>query len=353
MRSTTTKLAIGVTLLAAAGCRNVAPTPADPFASAEATPTDMNPDEPGEEIPDMPGWPNIKTKTLGGKQFWADRRVVRGWRIQRHALTGHHRLLDARNRRAAWGTWEDCLTRFDELRAEQDIAPVTGRVVIVLHGLFRTRSSMASLAKYLKDEGGYEVINVGYPTTRATLDWHAQHLADVIDGVPHASEINFVGHSLGNLVVRHYLGDQRRARRPVDPRIHRMVMLGPPNNGAEIAEKLVPLDITRQITGPSAQQLARSWDELAVRLATPECEFGILAGGGGSNPLVAGSDDWVVTVESTRLAGAQDFRELPVMHTTMMNQQIVQELTLRFLQQGFFETEALQRPIAAAPPAGL
>lgn len=302
-------------------------------------------DPPPDDAPPTEGLFNMATKTLGGKQFWADRRILRGWRIQQHALTGHHRLLDPHNHRHAWGSWDHCLARLNITATDQKLAPVEGKVVIVLHGLFRTRSSIAGLGKHLAEQGGFELVDVGYPTTRATVAWHARNLATVIEGLPEADEIYLVAHSLGNLVIRHWVHDQITAGDAVDPRIKRMVMLGPPNNGAEIAEKLVPLDITRQFTGPAAQQLARDWKKLEPQLATPPFEFGIIAGGAGKNPLVTGEDDWVVTVESTRLPGARDFRVLPVAHTTMMNDPTVREYTLRFLQQGFFESEDTRQPI--------
>lgn len=49
--------------------------------------------------------PNVAVKTLGGGPFWIDRTVdaASGWRIQQNRITKHLRLLDAGNRRRAWG----------------------------------------------------------------------------------------------------------------------------------------------------------------------------------------------------------------------------------------------------------
>ena len=55
----------------------------------------------------------------------------------------------------------------------------------------------------------------------------------------------------------------------------------------------------------------------------------------------------MVTVESTRLAGAADFAVLPVLHTIMMDDATVQEYTLRFLRHGYFVSEAERHPIGA------
>ena len=46
---------------------------------------------------------NLISKTGGGKQFWADVWFFHDWRIQRHALTGHYRLLDGNESPARLG----------------------------------------------------------------------------------------------------------------------------------------------------------------------------------------------------------------------------------------------------------
>jgi hypothetical protein len=134
-----------------------------------------------------------------------------------------------------------------------------------------------------------------------------------------------------------------------------MVMLGPPNNGAKLAEVVADLlhdnDLARFIAGPSAWQLARQWDDVKTLLAIPPFEFGILAGGCGDglglNPLVDGDDDLIVAVEETRLAGAMDFRVVPCRHGRLMYDQAVQQYVLSFLEHGYFTSEPERQPIVA------
>jgi hypothetical protein len=172
----------------------------------------------------------------------------------------------------------------------------------------------------------------------------------VISHLNGVEEINFVAHSLGNLVTRHYLADATKAAggRP-DPRWKRMVMLGPPNQGATIAEAICRNSAAELLLGESSQQLARCWTELAAHLATPPFEFGIIAGGRGVergyNPLLKGDNDLVVTVESTRLSGAADFTVLPVLHRFMIDSEKVQEYTQRFLDHGYFVSADRRQPI--------
>jgi hypothetical protein len=234
---------------------------------------------------------NFPTATLGGQLYWSDELVHHNWRIQQNVLTGHYRLLDDRNFRRAWGTIDQCREAFDELKRREMLPPVKGRVLITLHGLIRSRDQMEGIGKHLEKEGEFTLINVGYASTRRSLDDHAQSLARVIDNLDGATEIDFVCHSLGNLVVRRYLGEASQAEpewKP-DPRIKRMVMLGPPNNGAHFAQLFKDNKLYGAVTGPSGKQLANSWDEAQKLLAVPPIEFGILAGGQGksipNNPL--------------------------------------------------------------------
>jgi hypothetical protein len=288
---------------------------------------------------------NLVTPTLGGLQLWTDELFFHGWHIQRHSFTGHCRLLDERNCRHAWGSFEACQRRLDEIRRQRGLPAMQGKVVIVLHGLIRTFGSMRKLCRYLHEHGGYTAINMSYPSTRADAAHHARALKSVIDHLKGVERIDLVSHSLGSIVIRHYFGDSV----PCDPRIGRIVMYAPPNQGAELAEKLGRIRAFQLLFGPAGMQLARQWPKLQEHLAIPPCEFGIIAGGRGDergwNPLLSGDDDGVVSVASTRLAGAADFLVLPVSHTLLMRNRQVLEYTLRFLEHGWFLSPEKRQPI--------
>jgi hypothetical protein len=239
----------------------------------------------------------------------------------------------------------------DEIRARDKLPPMEGKAVVILHGLFRTRTSMETLGAAVRDSGGYNVFCVGYPTTRGSVHAHAQTLDNVIRSLEGISEINFMAHSLGNLVVRHWLKDLADAGRtlPKGQSFGRMVMLAPPNRQPQLATILVRGTIANFIAGPAARQMAAGWETLEPKLATPHFEFGVLAGGKddgrGYNPLLPGDDDGVVTVESTRLPGARDFRTLPVLHSFFMHDHRIHELAIRFLHHGHFESDETRQPI--------
>jgi pimeloyl-ACP methyl ester carboxylesterase len=201
---------------------------------------------------------------------------------------------------------------------------------------------MNKLGPHLAEATDSTWINVSYASSRRSLDDHAQSLARVLANLEGIDEIHFVCHSLGNLVVRRYLGEATlpQPRWKTDPRIKRMVMLGPPNNGAELARLFKDNQLFGLVTGPSGKQLSLPAKEAQARLATPPFEFGIIAGScgdvRGSNPVVAGDDDLIVAVEETRLAGASDFLVVPCWHSTMLRDDHVCQCAARFLKDGYF-----------------
>jgi hypothetical protein len=301
---------------------------------------------------------SIALPTLGGDQLWTDQLVHGKWRIQRNELTGHHRLLDPSDVRCAWGTRDECQAAFESLKREHKLPALHGKAVITLHGLGRSRNAMSAIGHYIEQQGDYTWINVSYASTRNTLDEHAHSLAGVIDALQGITEIDFVCHSLGNLVVRRYLGEatQETPRWKTDPRIRRMVMLAPPNHGAQLARVTADLlqdnQFVRVVVGASAWQLAREWEDAQKKLATPHFEFGIIAGGFGQtglNPLLGGNDDLVVTVEETRLAGAEDFCLVACRHGGILSDSAVLQHITTFLQHGYFKTAAEKQPILARP----
>ncbi len=303
------------------------------------------------QTPAPRGFPNLTAPTLGGSQYWADELHFHEYRIQRNVLTGHHRLLDGKDFRHAWGNFEHCQRKLNDLKRERNLPPMSGRAVVLLHGLMGTHRSMSAVETYLREQSGYQVFNVTYPSTQGDLASHADTLARIIERLYGIEEINFVAHSMGNLVIRRYLAEQTDAAtgREPDPRIRRIVMLAPPNQGATLAETFKRLRVFQLVGGKSAKQLANDWQATAEQLTIPACEFGIIAGGRGTPagfcPWIPGDDDLILTVAETRLAGAHDFATVPVIHQMITSDARVLEATLRFLDHGHFISADRRHPI--------
>ncbi len=304
---------------------------------------------PQEEVPF-----NAATRTLGGIEFWADEQIRHGWRIQRNVITGHFRLLDEDNVRHAWGTAEQCQQALDTVARQQRWPATKGRVILVLHGLGSFRGRMQHVIDALAQLPDAEVYGVGYPSLMADVDSHATQLARVVSGFADAQEINFVGHSLGNIVVRRLLAQQMEANPEGrhDERIKRIVMIAPPNNGSLRAAAWADNPLFKTVMGETGQQLGAKWAELAKQLATPQCEFGIIAGARGDNNgwnfNIPGDDDGTISVTTTLLPGAADFVTVPVLHTLSESNPDVLKLTTTFMRQGYFISSEARRPIKQA-----
>ena len=282
-------------------------------------------------------WP---TPTLGGKQLWTDYQWRAGWRIQLNALTNHWRLLDDRNIRRAWGSRAACDSELNKRVPDHSLP--THHAIFLMHGLGRTRSSMNGLAKYLSDGGFGTPICLEYASSRASISQHAAALRDVVDGLPSDTRIDFIGHSMGNIVVRHAISDWQKSNATTTlDRIEHVVMLGPPNQGASIARQLAKTGMFGWVAGEGALELGQKWHELEKNLATPPCPFGIIAGRLAdttiANPLVEGAGDFVVSVEETRLEGSADFLEVPVLHSFLMDSVEVQQAVGNFLKTDKFK----------------
>lgn len=296
-------------------------------------------------IPDLQedtneGLPNMKSPTLGGKQFWTDHVWRRGWKIQQHAVTGHWRLIDDRSFRFAWGTRAACESELEKRVPEASLPQQ--RVFVLLHGLMRSSASMNPVAEALRGAFECSTVNFEYASTRASITDHAAAFRDFVASLPSDTRLSFVGHSMGSIVARHAIGDwQRNNDVATLARIERFVMLAPPNQGASMARQLSRVGLFRWITGTSGMELGPEWQAFEAKLATPHCPFGIIAGKlsekSPRNPLLEGEGDFVVSVEETKLAGAADFLVVPRMHTFLMDDSIVQAAIVHFMRDGKFQ----------------
>jgi pimeloyl-ACP methyl ester carboxylesterase len=305
--------------------------------SESSSSSDDAAEDPATNQMPQPGFP-----TLGGMQFWGDLKFLAGFKIQQNVLTGQHRLLDASNRRYVSGTRHDCESLLTRICDSRGLNPDTGHAVIYLHGIGRSSRSLAPIFKAMPRHG-YVHVPMEYPSTRVTLEQSAEYLRSVITSLTAISKISFVVHSMGGLVVRRYLKDHH------DPRLHRMVMLGTPNNGAELADMLKQNFFFRKIYGPAGQELISDPDGTIQSLPTPPFEFGIIAGGRGDdrgfNKLLPGDDDGTVTVASARLAGAVDYLRLPKIHTFLMSDPTAIAAVQHFLEHGRFFADRDPEPI--------
>lgn len=240
------------------------------------------------------------------------------------------------------------IDELDRVIASSPSIPAPTEVVLLLHGLMRSASSMSAIEKELAridvDAARNQPtakkrtpIAFTYASTRDPISTHSSALRELVENLPGQPTISMVGHSMGNIVFRHAIGEWQRSGDPkfVLPRMNRAVMLGPPNQGSAFAAKLSRLGIFETITGNSGMQLGPSWDKVRDRLGTPPCPFAIVAGDISSspiqNPLLTGPSDGVVTIQEASLEGMTEIASVPVIHSLLMSDSSVVRATVSFL----------------------
>ncbi|MEO8269695.1 MAG: hypothetical protein ABI557_08245 [Aureliella sp.] len=284
----------------------------------------------------------IEAPQVSSEGVWTDVIIDGDWRIQRHAILGYVRLLDPQERRLAFGDMSQCYAELQRWRACGEIPPMASHVVICLHGWRGSRTSMQPMSQYLTEQGGLCVINFGYASVHGTIQKQAYELESVVRNLRGVRQVSFVAHSLGNIVVRNLLYKLQVQGHPPPLTFERMVMVAPPNHGAQMADNVVDRQLLRLTLGVAVEQLAPQdgWPALEKQLAVPNFEFGILVGGHGDDmgylPRIPGDDDGLLSIKTQRLAGAADFKQIEGLHQFMPQDTADQAATLSFLVNGKF-----------------
>ena len=218
--------------------------------------------------------------------------------------------------------------------------------VILLHGLCRTSRSMQPMADALR-AAGYVVDNVDYPSRAAPIEVLAE--IAVAPAVARATAagatcIHFVTHSLGGILVRQYLATHTL------PALGRVVMLGPPNQGSEVVDRLGSWRLFAIVNGPAGRQLGTDTHSVPNRLGPVTYPVGVIAGRHSINWinswLIPGPDDGKVSVARTRVSGMTGYLVLPCAHPFLMRNRAAIRQTVHFLGRGRFQGVA---PTAPAP----
>ena len=199
---------------------------------------------------------------------------------------------------------------------------------------------MWKLEKHL-EEAGYKPINLDYSFTQTINQIAAEQVAEAVakcraDG--NAQKIHFVTHSLGGIVVRHYLQDNKL------PSGSRLVMIAPPNQGSELADRLNTLPVSRLVPVPAWKELGTESGSVPNQLQPLDIEFGIIAGNRSVNPLLSklipGPDDGKVAVKRAKLHEMADFLVVSSSHTfLMLNREVIRQASF-FLEHGTFDRDA-------------
>ncbi len=222
---------------------------------------------------------------------------------------------------------------FPAKNIKEDVEPET---VIVLHGIGKTNRITYLLAKRIS-EAGFEVYNISYPSKEFTI----QELADFLNnrikdfGINEKAKLNIVAHSMGGLITRAYINKYKPGN------LNRVVMIGTPNHGSELADIFKDWFIYRLKFGNRAsRQLGTDLYGLNNDLGVVDYDLGIIAGKTwGSfifSKLLPGDDDGIVSVESTKLNGMNDHIVMNFRHTPGLLYKSVANMAIGYLKNGNF-----------------
>jgi hypothetical protein len=139
------------------------------------------------------------------------------------------------------------------------------------------------------------------------------------------------------LLARVYLARYRPQR------LGRTVMLGTPNSGSEIADRLKNFGTYRAFFGPAGQQLGTQRDTAIEALFPPvDYPVGIIAGDRSIYPITSAflpkPHDGRVSVANTRLVGMADHIVIRTSHPWLVRNSVAIEQTIAFLRDGRFKS---------------
>jgi len=222
---------------------------------------------------------------------------------------------------------------------EPSIKNTLGECVVILHGMGRTYKSMANTQEAIT-KAGYHTVNLDYPSTKKNIESIAREdfpgaLEQCQQFDP--AEIHFVAHSLGGIVVRKAIKEDRPAK------LGRVVMFSPPNRGSSVVDSIGDWWLYVWLNGPAGQQLSTAADSVPNQLGPVDYPVGIITGDRHAfydawlSKIIPGMDDGKVSIERTKLDGMSDFLVVHESHSFIMNSEYVQAETVHFLRHGKFK----------------
>ena len=207
-------------------------------------------------------------------------------------------------------------------------------ITILVHGVWMHGLVMELQRLYLS-QSGFDAQCYSYHSVGPTLTDNAQQLATYARE-QQATEINWVGHSLGGLVILRML----ECAPDLPP--GRIVLMGTPFQGSYSARQLASHHLGEMAMGHSLAE----WFARATPFAVSGREIGVIAGTSqfGLGMLVAPElpepNDGVVAVAETVIPGERDRIILPVSHSGMLVSRAVATQAAAFLHNGKFDHAA-------------
>lgn len=212
--------------------------------------------------------------------------------------------------------------------------------VYLIHGFGSAPVFMRSMERFLTKHK-LETVNFGYHSLTTDLVVCGENLYVDIKK-RNIDTVSFVTHSMGALVLRSIIG--KIEGDSSFPEINRIVMIAPPNHGAELADILASSTILRYVLGPNLQHLVTDSSSLANHLPVPEkYEIGIIIGikkgKKGYNPFIKGNNDGYLTPQSALLGTEKESIYVSAEHSMIIHNKKVFSLVYNFIINGKFKND--------------
>jgi pimeloyl-ACP methyl ester carboxylesterase len=204
-----------------------------------------------------------------------------------------------------------------------------GELVVLVHGIWMTGLELIMLSDRLR-HNGFITRRFYYPSLKSAPADNADSLYQYIRQ-QQADRVHLVAHSLGGIVLLH-LFDRYSDLPP-----GRLVLMGSPVRGSQVARRLAGSRITRMLLGRSGERGLLG----GVPEWRGERELGVISGYGGfgAGSLLGGMPgpgDGTVAVAETCIAHAADSCLIPTSHTGMVVSSAVAREVSEFLKTGRF-----------------
>jgi len=206
--------------------------------------------------------------------------------------------------------------------------------VVLLHGIARTARSLRRIERSLQ-QAGFATLNLDYASRKKTLEVLAEDIHPQVSAFADAcaGPVHFVTHSMGGLLARVYIARHRPAR------LGRVVMLGTPNGGSEVADRLKSFQLYRAFYGPAGQQLTT--DAALATLPSIDYPVGVVAGTRTLHPIASyfilpRPNDGRVSVQSSKLDRMTDHVTIETPHNGLIRHAAATAQTIAFLRAGQF-----------------
>jgi len=208
--------------------------------------------------------------------------------------------------------------------------------VVLTHGFGRTSLSLWRWSRTFK-KSGYQVCIINYSSLRRKIEEIKKDVFEQIDRCQksHLKKIHFVGYSLGGLLTRSYLEENKLNN------LGHVVLVASPNQGTEFVDYYQGKWWLKILGEEIISSLSTKNSEFLDSLKDPYYKLGVIAGDlnlSFQEHVLPGQDDGIVRVESTKVKGMSDFVLIPKTTHGLLRYNTKAILqALHFLSQGKFK----------------